>query len=367
MKIGIDAHAIGTRAGGNETYMRELLAALATANGDHDFLGLITAAGVASPGGRVAVKQMLRTPGAIRVPLLLPWLAGANGCDLLHCQYVVPPWSPCPTVVSIHDVGWLRFPALFPSAMRRRLAWLTPGTLQRASRIFVLTNAIRQEIEHSYGISKDRIDVVSPSVDPRFFSSASEDEPRNIRSTYGLPEKFVLYVGALQPRKNLVRLSQAFSRLRDQGLPHALVIAGERAWLHHDMVREIESLGLGERLIFTGYVDSGDLPCLLRAADAFAYVSLYEGFGLPALEALASGVPTVISTDPAIMEVCGSAAVPCDPTDVDDMERALVSTLTDLSLRTRLIHDGPSQAQRYTRSAMAAAAIHGYRQALVKP
>ncbi|GMV93976.1 MAG: glycosyl transferase [Candidatus Hydrogenedentota bacterium] len=364
MKVGIDAHAIGSRAGGNETYMRELLAALAESNEDIEWVGLINPSETWSPGGRVAAQPLPQTPSAIRVPIVLPWLARKHRFDLLHTQYAAPPWCPCPTVVSVHDIGWVRFPELFPPLLRSRLALLTPGTLRRAARIFVLTDAIKREIADVYEVAEERMDVVAPSVDPRFFAEASAEDMQRIRARYDLPEAFVLYVGALQPRKNLARLATAFAQLRDHGLPHALVLTGKRAWLHSGMLEAIESLQLRDRLRFTGYVDAEDLPTLIRAADAFAYVSLYEGFGLPALEALASGVPCVVSNDPAIAEVCGGAAISCDPLDLDDMERALVSALTDDPLRQRLHRAGPTQAARFTRASMAAAAVQGYREAL---
>lgn len=364
MRIGIDAHAIGSRAGGNETYMRELLAALAATGNENEFVGLVSPGESWSPAGPVALKPHPRIPGAIRVPIILPWLAARQRFDLLHTQYVVPPWCPCPTVVSIHDIGWVRFPELYPPLLRRRLAWLTPAALRKATRVFVLSQAIRQEIAEVYGISVDRMDVVAPSVDPRFFERADAEDLLRIRRKYGIPEQFVLYVGALQPRKNLARLATAYARIRDHGLPHSLVLTGERTWLYSDVLATIESLELGDRLVFTGYVDSDDLPTLVQAAEAFAYVSLYEGFGLPALEALAAGVPCVVSTDPAVTEVCGNAALSCAPFDVDDMERALVSALSDPALRQRLRHDGPLQARKFTRSAMAAAAIQGYQKAL---
>ncbi len=364
MKVGIDAHAIGSQAGGNETYMRELLAALAESSKGIECVGLVNSGESWAPGGLVSVQPLPQTPSGIRVPIVLPWLAGIHRFDLLHTQYAAPFWCPCPTVVSIHDIGWVRFPELFPPLLRRRLALLTPGTLRRAARIFVLTDAIKREIADVYGVAADRMDVVAPSVDPRFFLEASAEDMQRIRVEYDLPETFVLYVGALQPRKNLARLAAAFARLQDHGLPHALVLTGKRAWLHADMLKTIESLQLGDRLRFTGYVDAEDLPTLMRAADAFAYVSLYEGFGLPALEALASGVPCVVSNDPAIAEVCGGAAISCDPLDVEDIERALLSALIDDPLRERLRRAGPTQAARFTRATMAAAAVQGYREAL---
>jgi glycosyltransferase involved in cell wall biosynthesis len=345
--------------------MRELLAALASVSHGDEIVSLVNQGTCWNPGDAVSVIHMPNVPSAIRLAILLPWMARRHGFDVLHTQYAAPPWSPCPTVVSVHDIGWVKFPELFPALLRRRLAAFTPGALRRAARIFVLTEAIRQEIAQIYGVSTERMDVVSPGVDPRFFERAGGEERSRVRAKYRLPERFILYVGVLQPRKNLARLAAAFSRLRDRGLPHSLVLTGERTWMYGEVGKAIEAAGLGERLRFTGYVDSSELPALIQAADVFAYVSLYEGFGLPVLEALASGTPCVASTDPAISEVAGDAAVLCNPLEVDDIERGLVSALSDGALRQRLQAAGPKRAEVYSRASMASAALAGYHNAVL--
>ncbi|HNT88096.1 MAG TPA: glycosyltransferase, partial [Candidatus Hydrogenedentes bacterium] len=171
-------------------------------------------------------------------------------------------------------------------------------------------------------------------------------------------------VGLIQPRKNLVRLAEAFARLRRRGFDHALVIVGKRAWLYKDAVEAIARLGIQDRLIFTDYAPHEDLPALYAAADAFAYISLYEGFGIPVLEALACGAPTLISTDPALIEVAGGAAHPVDPLDVDAIETGLVRVLSDVAFRERARRDGPARAAQFTGAGMAAAAVAGYRKAV---
>ena len=366
MRVGIDAHAIGTRAGGNETYMRELLHALGEQGGSGEYLALVNRGVARKNAGGLATREIPAVPSALRVPLLLPWMASRARLDLLHTQYVLPPYSPCPCVVSVHDIGWVKHPELFPALMRKRLSLLMPGTLRRAARVFVLTEAIKREITATYGIAPDRMDIVSPAVDPRFFVCPDSKCIRTVRAKYRLPERFVLYMGALQPRKNVARLATAVARLRDSGLPHALVIAGERTWMYGETLATIESLNLGERLVFTGYVDGADLPALIRGADAFAYISLYEGFGLPALEALASGVPVLTSNDPAINEVVAGAALSCDPLDVDAIADGLARILEDHVYADGLRAGGPRRAAVFTREAMAVAAVAGYLKALAK-
>ncbi len=366
MRIGIDAHTIGAGAGGNETYVRELLSAFRQCAPD---TGLVAYVDPKSCTDDEAVAGFPRHPLAfrpslLRVPLALPWAVRRTGADLLHVQYAAPPYCPCPFVVSIHDLVWKRHPELLGPAMRARLDWLTPGALRRAARIFVLTEAIKSDLVETYAFPADRIDVVSPGVDPMFHPIADRTQLEAVTLRYGLPEDYVLYVGALQPRKNLVRLAAAYAQLADRGLPHGLVIAGPRIWGYQEVLTQLEELGLGDRLTLPGYIERQDLPALISGAAAFAYVSIYEGFGLPVLEAMACGTPVLASTDPAISEVAGGAVQHCDASDVDTIADALYQVLTNNELRTRLIAAGPERAKAYTRRKMANAALKGYRSAL---
>ncbi|MBX7257787.1 MAG: glycosyltransferase family 4 protein [Candidatus Hydrogenedentes bacterium] len=364
MRVAIDAHAIGTGAGGNETYMRELLFALDAHAPNLDVFALMHHGARIEGATRLKTYALANVPSALRVPLQLPVAVLRTRSDLLHVQYNAPPVCPRPYVVSIHDVGWVHHPELFPPAMRGRLNALTPGTLRRAARVFALTEAIRREIADAYGTPIEKIDVVAPGVDPRYFAQASTDSLAAVRAKYGLPDEFVLYVGAVQPRKNLARLAEAFARLKDRGLPHALVIAGKQGWLADDAMKPIAALNLGDRLRFTGYVDARDLPTLMAAAAAFAYVSIYEGFGLPVLEAMACGTPVLASSASAIREVAGDGALCVDALSVDAIEDGLIRVLTDSNLRESLRRKGPLRAAQFTRESMARAAVRGYEKAL---
>lgn len=369
MRIGIDAHTLGTRSGGNETYMRGLLRALAAhppARG-HEVLALV---GPDGPGDPDAVPPAFaRVPlpvrsSYLRVPFTLPWMARRLGLDLLHVQYTAPPVCPCPYVVSLHDAIVLRHPESMPFADRHRLRLLSPRTLGRAARVFVLTRAMRDELHRFYGTPLDRFSIVSPAPDPDYRPDIDPDTVRALRGRLGLDGPYLLYVGQLQPRKNLPRLARAFATLADRGFDHRLVIAGRRAWLYDDLLREIEDLRLGERLFFTDYLPRPDLPALYAGAAAFVYPSLYEGFGIPVLEALACGVPVLTSTDPALAEVAGGAALHVEPNDVEALREGLVRVLSDEALRTRLRQIGPVRAAAFTEAGMAAAAWAGYGAAL---
>jgi len=250
--------------------------------------------------------------------------------------------------VSIHDLVWRRHPELLRPTTRRRLAWLTPITLRRVERVFVLTKTVRQDLIEAYGFPASRIDVVAPGVDPLFRPVKDSAELDSVRKEYDLPQDFILYIGALQPRKNLVRLAQAFSRLAARGLPHSLVIAGPRIWLYEGVLRQLDSLRLGNRLKFIGYVVREDIPLLMSAASAFAYVSIYEGFGLPVLEAMQCGCPVVASSATSVPEVAGDAAILVDPYDVGALADGIRQALADTAVREKLIAAGFRQAAAFS-------------------
>jgi len=365
MRVGIDAHTLGRKAGGNETYMRQLLHALSLYAPDQELIALIDRDCPPEnvPHGIQTACIPVRS-SYLRVPFALPRMAKRLALDLLHVQYTAPPYCPCPYVVSMHDAVAVRYPETMPRADRVRLRWLTGMTLRRAARIFVLTHAMQREISQLYRIPEERFDVVTPVLDPRFHPSLPEEEKQRVREKYRLPEKFILYLGLLQPRKNLVRLAEAFARLVSRGYPHKLVFGGKRAWLYREMIDAIQRLGLGERIIFTDYVPDEDLPPLIASADVFAYVSLYEGFGIPVLEALACGVPTLTSEDPALVEVSGGAALHVNAFDVEAIAAGLQRLIDDEFLRARLRAAGPVRASTFTPVSMATAALDGYRKAL---
>lgn len=362
MRVGIDAHALGTGAGGNESYMRALLRALTNYVPELDLTALV-GPGYGEDVGAGAGPRTHLLPfqsSYARVAFGLSWVAWRMRLDVLHVQYNAPPWLPCSYVTSVHDLCWERYPEFLPVNDRYRLKYLMPGTIRRAARIFVLTHAMKEEIADTYRVPLDRFDVVSPAADPRFVPVRDPAALAAVRAKYRLPNAYVLYVGALQPRKNLVRLAAAFARLKERGLPHHLVVAGKRAWLYGDMLAEIEALKLHDRLMFTGYMDGADLPAVYSAADAFAYVSLYEGFGIPVLEAMACGVPVLTSNDPAIREVTSDAALLCDPCDIEAIEAGLVRVLSETGLHASLRAAGPARAGFYSDAAMAESAVQGY-------
>ena len=180
---------------------------------------------------------------------------------------------------------------------------------------------------------------------------------------YGLTQPYVLYIGTIEPRKNLDRLTQAFSTLAQTYPTHTLVIAGMKGWMYESLFELVRTLGLENRVVFTGFVAETDKPFLIRGAEVFAYVSLYEGFGIPVLEALACGTPTLTSDVSSIPEVTGDAALLIDPSSVQDITAGLERLLADPSLRNELAAKSISQAARFSWPATAATTLNLYRKA----
>jgi len=367
MRIGIDAHYLGNQSGGNETYTRNLLRGLQRLAPPAEFV-LFCAPELPRDDPDAAGFERVDLPvhsAYLRVPFAMPWLAAKHKLDLLHVQYTAPPWCPCPYVVTLHDVVMLRFPESLAWKERYRLRWMTPRTLSAAARVFTVTNAMRASIHEAYGVPLDRIDVTPNALSPGYAPAAPE-QVAAVREKYGLPERYVLYLGLLQPRKNVHRLAEAFARLEARGLDHKLVIVGKKAWLYDAMLRAIAPLEAAGRVVFTGYADAADLPALYTGADVFAFVSLYEGFGIPVIEALACGTPVLASDDPALVEVAGGGAMHVDPLDVGAIEDGMARLISDAPLRAELLAKGTPHARAYTPEAVGAAAWEGYRKSFTQ-
>jgi len=355
MRIAIDVHMVGERETGNETYTLNLVRHLLALDQENTY-GLITPhpehlrARVDLPPH----AEILRVrPGNafLRVPLAMPLLADRWRADLLHVNYVAPPLCPCPTVVTVHDISYEFFPDFLSPRDRWMLSTLVPLSARRAARVIAVSEQTRQDLMRVYGIPGERIAVTHEAAAPGF---APVEDPALIEATcarYGIRRPYVLALGNLQPRKNIGRLVEAFALARREGnLPHQLAVAGKAQWRESELYATVERLGLRDVVRFPGYVADEDLPALYSGAACFAYPSLYEGFGLPPLEAMACGTPVLASHAGALREVVGDAAWVVDPTDVQDIARGLLALLTD-----------PQTAEAYRRRGLAHAAAFSWR------
>ncbi len=367
MNIGVDYTAAAWQGAGIGRYTRELMRAVIAQGQQHQFT-LFYAAGGIEPGSpylaelqqlcaehpRVRARPIALSPRRLtqlwqraRVPLPIELFTGR--IDLLHAPDFVLPPTRARTLVTIHDLSFLLYPQLAAQGMVRYLSSAVPRSLRHAHAVIADSEATRQDLARLLAIDPGRVDVIYPGVSGRFRPlPAAETEP--VRARLGLPERFLLFVSTLEPRKNLVRLIEAFSRIAVHETQPALslVVAGRRGWLYEDIFATIDRLQLGQRVRVLDFVDDNDLPALYNLAWAFAYPSVYEGFGLPALEALACGTPVLTADNSSLPEVVGDAAVLVPAEDVGAIAAGLARIVADEQLRVRLRAAGPRQAQRFS-------------------
>jgi glycosyltransferase involved in cell wall biosynthesis len=291
-----------------------------------------------------------------------PWAVRRAGIDLVHGPaYVGPLASRCPFVVTVHDLSFLRYPQSFRALNRLYLTYGTRWSVQRAQRVIAVSESTKRDLVRQYGLSPAAVDVVYNGVDPSFRPLPAA-EVAAFRAGRDLPERFVLFVGTLEPRKNVVCLIEAYARLPEARPP--LVLVGGKGWLYDEIFARVEALALGGAVRFAGYVPADELPWWYNAATVFVYPSLYEGFGLPALEAMACGTPVITSTASSLPEVVGQAGLLVDPADVGALTAAMEQLLGDAAMQDNMRAAGLAQAQNFSWQRAAAETVASYRQAL---
>ncbi len=252
-----------------------------------------------------------------------------------------------PTVLTVHDLIFRHLPEHHKPLNRWYLNLALPLYCRRATHIIAVSECTRRDLLAAYGLPPEKVTVVHEAADPRFCPQPSETVAE-VRARYGLPERYLLFVGTIEPRKNLTRLLAAFEALHAERLSDALVIVGRRGWLYTGFLAALERSPARRAVLFPGYVPDHDLPALYAGAQALAFPSLYEGFGLPVLEALACGTPVVASNASSVPEAGGDAALYCEPTDVEGLIQALRRILRDPDLREEMRARGFAQAARFS-------------------
>jgi glycosyltransferase involved in cell wall biosynthesis len=376
MRIAIDGRALTGRFTGDRTYWRGLLGALPYSADDFEFLVYSRTpipAGELPDTGQIRERVVPAANDRSWTLLALPAALRQDRPDLVHVQYTVPPRAlcPCPAVTTVHDISFKLFPEWFPRKDRLLLNLTAPASMRSAARVITDSESSRQDILRAYGLPASHVAAIPLGLPAGFGTAPRPGEPdeATVLRRYGVTPPYVLAVGVLQPRKNLRMLCEAFGRAKSRGrLPHSLAVAGKAGWsTDEETLRAAARAGGGEAaaqaLQFTGYVDDADLAALYRAADLFAYPSLYEGFGLPPLEAMACGTPVLVSDAPALPEVVGDAARIVPATDVNAWSTSLVETLTDETVRQRFAKAGPARAACFSWRTTAEQTVAVYREA----
>ena len=365
MKIGFDGRYIFEEKGGVaglRQYSTRLLVAMAEVAPVNDYLlylrqPVLSQTFAASPLSgshclqtRVAAGHTRKLPTALWFQTALPNALRHDQPDLLHCpDFLAPFWSfgrRIPTIITIHDLNVLRFPANFTT--RTYWAWRLQAQIasRRAALILTVSQASKHDIIKLLKVPAHKIRVTLEAADPNFEPSAPLEVVR-IKKKYGL-EQYIFWVGSLMPQKNLERLLRAFALLKkNDSLPHKLVLGGQRAWgsqQYHNLIKE---LSLEGQVLLAGFVPPADLAPLYSGADLFVFPSLYEGFGLPPLEAMACGTPVAVSNISSMPEVAGEAAVYFDPLDPTSIAAAMRRVLSNPSLSAELKNLGLARAATF--------------------
>jgi glycosyltransferase involved in cell wall biosynthesis len=354
LRIAIDAHTVGTKLGGNESYAVNLIEALAQIDSVNNYTVYVTTNEArerfSNRWPNFRVRSTLPHTPLIRIPLTLSAELRKNPVDVLHVQFTAPPFCPCPVVVSIHDLSFEHLPQTFNRRSRTQLRLTVRHSARRAARILSLSEHTRRDIIKTYGIRPDRVTAIPLAAPDHFGPITDTKELQRVRHTYGIDGEYILSVGSIQPRKNLARLVRAYASLRRDcsadKLPK-LVLVGKCAWLYDETLRTLDETNVKDTVVLTGYVPERDLPALYSGALCFVYPSFFEGFGLPPLEALKCGTAVIVGNRTSLPEVVGDAALTVDPFDVDAIAGAIKNLLNDSALRRELSVKGQQRASEF--------------------
>jgi glycosyltransferase involved in cell wall biosynthesis len=390
MKIGIDYTSAVRQRAGIGRYTRELVTALLALGSPHHYVVFAAAGGLSrdrwqgaidrlravstgsDSAGASAASKPPSSPYSLKagsqltirtVPLSDDWVARlwhrlhlpipaeviTGALDVYYSpDFALPPTRrACQTLLTVHDLSFVHHPGAFVPPLRRYLERVVPRSVERADLVLADSAHTRSDLIELFSVPHDRVRVIYPGVDARFGPQPEPDENARLRERYAIGDRpYVLSVGTLQPRKNYVRLIQAFARSRAaKERDVRLLIAGGRGWLYEGILAEAEK---HDSVRLLGFVEDLDLPALYRAAALFVLPSLYEGFGLPVLEAMACGVPVVSSSSSSLPEVAGDAALLVEPLDVGALAEAITWALEDDDLRRGMVERGVVQAARYS-------------------
>jgi len=370
LHIAIDAHSVGAQLGGNESYATNLIEALAEIDQVNSYTLYVTKQTAidrfANRWPNFKIKRTLPHTPLVRIPLTLSKELRRHPVDVLHVQYTAPPFAPCPVVVTIHDLSFEHLPETFNRRSVAQLRFTVRRTARKAARILTSSEFSRRDIVETYAINPDRVAVTALAAPTYFAPVENETELKKIRESYGIERDYILSLGSIQPRKNLVRLVEAYLCLRrirrDSKLPQ-LVLAGKRGWLDSETFHAADREGCGRDILFTGYVPERDLPALYSGAISFVYPSFFEGFGLPVVEAMQCGVPVIAGNQTSLPEVVGEAGLLFDPFDTKALSDALTRVIDDSELRKLLSEKGLRRAKNFSWRTTAQQTLRAYEEA----
>ncbi len=358
MKFAIDAHHIGLRKTGTETYVYNLVRhlALLEPNGERYLVYLNPRQSVKGVESNPAFET--RTiPTAIphlRFAVFYPVESWRTSFDVFHSQFSVPPLLRSRSVLTVYDLAYERFPECFSPKMRRQMQIFVKWSCHRADHIITISESSKRDLVEIYRLDPKRVTVTYPGPGEDYKPMDVEQAKRHLQEAYGIEAPFILFVGNLEPRKNLARLLEAFGQLkRNDRISCKLVIVGQKIWLADKIFETVRTHSLEQQVLLTGYVPSADLPAFYNAASLLIYPSLFEGFGLPVVEAMACGTPVITSFGSSLEEIASGAAVLIDPYSISSIVAAIEKVINSADVQRDLREAGLARAARFSFRRMA--------------
>jgi len=368
MKVAIDARALTYEPSGVGVYTRTLVQGLAQRDDEDQYL-LISNRPVISLDlpPHVSVNDHPFPVGNLWLQARCPAILRREKVDLFHgTNFLSPLLAPCPTVLTVHDLSSFLFPKMHTwrnNAVQR----LLPAAIRRAKRVIAISENTKRDLIKRLHVPGEKIRVVHNALPENIARVDDEAKLQAIRRKLSLPETYFLFVGTLEPRKNLVRLLEAFAAYRNRnGNRTQMVLVGAEGWGGSDVHDAHRRLGLGDTVRFAGYIAQDDLPAVYSLARALVMPSVYEGFGLPAIEAMACGTPVVAAANSGLVEVVGEAALTVDHRNVDQLAQKLMDVDHDADLRERCVQAGLRRAKEFGVERFAADTHAVYREAIGK-
>lgn len=371
LPVAIEYTSALEQGGGIGRYTRELIGALARQDSSTPYFlfasGQTKERRLSLPGSnfewkltRIQAQWLARLWHRARLPVPIEYWTGPIA--LLHApDFTLPPVKRgTRTLLTVHDLSFIRTPETAARGLRAYLEKAVPHSIARADHVLADSESTKQDVIELFRTSAEKVSVLYSGVSSRFVPITDARTLQGVRARYGLGDRsYILSVGTIQPRKNYLRLLEAFKQIDRPDLD--LVIAGGRGWLENLAYRQAQESGLGDRIRFLGFVDDSDLPALYSAAQLFVFPSLYEGFGLPVLEAMACGIPVVTSNVSSLPEIAGDAALLVDPYDIEMLASAITEALEDQAVREKLVSRGTERARQFTWSRAAQQLLQHYK------
>ena len=369
MRIAIDLIPIIGKEAGLQRYAQQLVEGIADFDKKNKYVLLLNE----KVYNLLAVRQDNFTNVKVKTPpkihffweqVYLPLHTLFKNFDVLHFPISAPLYfqlSSTKSIVTVHDLTFILYPKTMTKISRFYWSFFMKRGIKTAKRIIAVSKNTKDDLIKYYNIPEEKVKIIPEALTRNFSASLMAGNFQSIKGRYALPEKYLLYVGTLEPRKNIKRLLQAFRKAKNnKKFRHKLVIVGKKGWLFSEIFETVKNLRLENDVVFAGFVPDEDLPGIYSGAEIFVFPSLYEGFGLPLLEAMSYGVPVLTSNSSSLPEVVGDAGILVNPEDTDDIANGILRLVEDRSLRNQLKEKGLQQAQKFSLERMTKETLEVY-------